>query len=406
MPSCPTAWISEAADELGEIISPLGPENQEAIVASPSDTAQVATVLSFAKKRKLTVNPAGGGTKQQWGRGGVPQIYLSLARLNRVIEHPWQDLTCSVQAGCIWTNLQRVLAIQGQFVALDPLFPERATVGGILAANDSGALRHRYGSLRDLVIGMTLVLADGTIVRAGGKVVKNVAGYDLPKLLTGSLGTLAVITQANFRLHSLPRYTQVFMVAAPHVLRFQALLNEIRASHLITQALYVSVSEQQTQLTIALDAHPEAHQDAILRDMIQREGLVLEEASADGWAVLREALFVPEATVLRISTLPIQVCQFLDYLQRTNQRIDIRSVSLAIGLHWVAMRGSAEKIRELVCELRSNRDYRGLRVSVLQAGSGVEIEAFDLPDSTLHVMRAIKAQFDADNILSPGKYFS
>ncbi len=129
------------------------------------------------------------------------------ARFDRVLEHTWQDLTCTVQAGCTWQSLQDALAQHGQFVALDPLWPERATVGGIIASNDSGSLRLRYGSLRDLVIGMTVVLADGTVAQVGGKVVKNVAGYDLHKLLIGAFGTLGVITEVTFRLHAIPRHT-------------------------------------------------------------------------------------------------------------------------------------------------------------------------------------------------------
>src|ERR1700733_8207796 len=106
-----------------------------------------------------------------------------------------------VEAGCTWASLQSTLGQHGQFVALDPLWPERATVGGIVATNDGGSLRLKYGSLRDLIIGMTVVLADGTIAKTGGKVVKNVAGYDLHKLMTGSFGTLGIITEINFRLH-------------------------------------------------------------------------------------------------------------------------------------------------------------------------------------------------------------
>ena len=111
------------------------------------------------------------------------------------MEHAWADLTVTVEAGCTIAELQRTLAQHGQRLAMDPLWPERATIGGILATNDSGALRLGYGSLRDLIIGITLALADGTVASSGGKVVKNVAGYDLPKLATGSLGTLGVITQ-------------------------------------------------------------------------------------------------------------------------------------------------------------------------------------------------------------------
>ena len=123
-------------------------------------------------------------------------------------------MTATVEAGCSWSAMQAALARHGQFVALDPLWPDRATVGGIVATNDSGPLRLRYGSLRDLIIGMTIVLADGTIARTGGKVVKNVAGYDLHKLMTGAFGTLGIITEVTFRLHSVPRHTRSFTVTS------------------------------------------------------------------------------------------------------------------------------------------------------------------------------------------------
>ncbi|HTF67350.1 MAG TPA: FAD-binding oxidoreductase, partial [Edaphobacter sp.] len=203
MASSSTISIHEVADHLAGIVGLDHVRVEDNVVTvSPEDTQQISAVLAFAGKNRLTICPLGGSTKLHWGGRVVPDIYISLARLNRVVEHPWQDLTCTVQAGCTWSKLQQSLVAHGQFVALDPLFQSRATVGGILSTNDSGVLRQRYGSLRDLVIGMTLVLPDGTIARTGGKVVKNVAGYDLSKLLTGSLGTLAIITEANFRLHS------------------------------------------------------------------------------------------------------------------------------------------------------------------------------------------------------------
>ena len=106
--------------------------------------------------------------------------------MNALRDHAWQDMTCTVEAGCPWAAMQVGTRRHGQMVALDPLWPDRATVGGIVACNDSGALRLKFGGLRDLIIGMTIVLADGTIAKSGGKVVKNVAGYDLHKLMTGS----------------------------------------------------------------------------------------------------------------------------------------------------------------------------------------------------------------------------
>ena len=148
----------------------------------------------------LRVAPRGGGTKLTWGNPPARvDLIVSTARLDQIIEHAWADLTVTVEAGCTMQNLQERLARHGQRLALDAMWPERATVGGVLSTNDSGALRLRFGGLRDLIIGVTLALPDGTLARSGGKVVKNVAGYDLPKLATGALGTLGVIARATFR---------------------------------------------------------------------------------------------------------------------------------------------------------------------------------------------------------------
>ena len=178
---------------------------QPSFVVEPGSEQELAKVLMLASAAGLAVIPRGGGTKLEWGNAPArADVILSTARMNRVIEHAWADLTVSVEAGCTIAKLQETLAKHGQRLALDALWPERATVGGVLSTNDSGALRLRFGSLRDLVIGVTVALADGTVASSGGKVVKNVAGYDLPKLVTGAFGTLGVITRAIFRLHPLP----------------------------------------------------------------------------------------------------------------------------------------------------------------------------------------------------------
>ena len=132
----------------------------------------------------------------------------------RLREHAWHDMTCTVDAGFPWAEMQRALQQHGQMVALDPLWPQRATVGGVVACNDSGSLRLKYGGLRDLIIGMTVVLADGAIAKSGGKVVKNVAGYDIHKLMTGSFGTLGVVAQVSFRLHPVEEHARTWTFAA------------------------------------------------------------------------------------------------------------------------------------------------------------------------------------------------
>ncbi len=164
--------------------------HEEHLHVAPADTQQIAAVLKHANAQGLSVIPTGGGTKLGWGNPVEPQLALDMHRMDQVKEHAWQDMTCTVQAGCTWAAMQTALSKHNQHVALDPLWAEHATVGGIIAANDSGALRFKYGGLRDLIIGMTIVLADGTIAKTGGKVVKNVAGYDLHKLMTGAFGTL------------------------------------------------------------------------------------------------------------------------------------------------------------------------------------------------------------------------
>jgi len=191
----------------GDRVAGVQPE----AVFEPDSEKELAAALHCADAAGLSVVPRGGGTKTSWGNPPIrADLILSMARLNRVIEHAWADLTVSVEAGCTFQQLQNALAQHGQRIAVDPLWPERATIGGILSTNDSGTLRIRYGGLRDLIIGMTIALPDGTLASSGGKVVKNVAGYDLPKLATGALGTLGVITRAVFRLHPLPHNLRSF----------------------------------------------------------------------------------------------------------------------------------------------------------------------------------------------------
>src|SRR6266581_3000974 len=206
---------------------------QPHLLLEPATEQQLAEVLRFANESKLAVIPRGGGTKLSWGNPpSHAHLILSTARLNRVLEHAWADLTVIVEAGCTLQTLQETLAQHGQRLALDPLWPERATVGGILSTNDSGALRLRFGALRDLIIGVTIALPDGTLASSGGKVVKNVAGYDLPKLVTGALGTLGVITRAVFRLHPLPLNSRSFSVSTVNAEETQKLVLAVQDSKL------------------------------------------------------------------------------------------------------------------------------------------------------------------------------
>jgi glycolate oxidase FAD binding subunit len=177
-------------------------------VVSPADEAEVAAVLRAATEHHIAVVARGGGTKIDWGAPPVQcDVILSTTRIEGIVDHEPADLVCVVRSGTTLAALQeRLVSTPGfrQRLMLDPPHGDGATLGGVVATAASGSLRTRFGTPRDLVIGAGFVLADGTVGRSGGKVVKNVAGFDIAKLLVGSLGTLAVVTEIAFRLHPLP----------------------------------------------------------------------------------------------------------------------------------------------------------------------------------------------------------
>ncbi|MGQ9838217.1 MAG: FAD-binding oxidoreductase [Cyanobacteriota bacterium] len=174
---------------------------------TPSTVAELAEILKEHSETESgqTLWVIGNGTKLSWGNPtGTADQLLSMRQLNRLIDHAAADLTVTAEAGMPLMELQQLLAEKGQWWPVDPLYPDWATLGGILATADTGSLRQRYGGIRDLILGITFVRADGEVAKAGGRVVKNVAGYDLMKLFTGSLGSLGIVTQMSLRLYPLP----------------------------------------------------------------------------------------------------------------------------------------------------------------------------------------------------------
>jgi len=201
------AQISAACEQ----VRPAAPADavagmQPRIVAAPASTGEASALLRAAAELGLAVVPRGTGTRLSWGNPPARcDLVLETTGMDRVVEHAAGDLVATVQAGARLDRLAEVLGAAGQRLALDP--PGGGTIGGVLASAAAGPLRLRYGTPRDLLIGITVVRADGTVAKSGGKVVKNVAGYDIGKLFAGSRGTLGLITQATFRLHPVPAET-------------------------------------------------------------------------------------------------------------------------------------------------------------------------------------------------------
>jgi glycolate oxidase FAD binding subunit len=360
----------------------------------PENDKEVAGVLRFAQEKRLPVVPWGGGTKQGWGYPVEPSVVLETRRLNQLREHTWQDMTCTVEAGCRWASLQAALAVHGQSVALDPLWPEQATVGGVVATNDSGALRLRYGGLRDLVIGMTIVLADGTVAHTGGKVVKNVAGYDLHKLMIGAFGTLGVITSVNFRLHSIPLRTQNFTFAAGEAKVLGEFLLQLLHEQLSTVAIQLRGAAEGFHLDIQLASLPEVlHTQAdLLASLAHVVGLSASEASSAVWDA-RQEMFAQDF-VCKATMLPSEIASFAERVRGWGGQ----SVTQATGIMTMGFPSAGQ-----LPELRRELEAASGSMFVLKQPERV-IDCWGTSPDSLPLMREIKQRFDPERVLNPGRF--
>jgi len=358
------------------------------------------------------VIPRGGGTKLGWGNSPArADVVLSTARMTEIIEHAWADLTVTVEAGCTIQRLQETLGQHGQRLALDPLWPEKATVGGVLSTNDSGALRLRFGALRDLIIGVTIALPDGTLASSGGKVVKNVAGYDLPKLVTGALGTLGVITRAVFRLHPLPLNSHSFSISTANAEETQKFVLAVQDSKLAHTFLQSHFSDEKLPASDILFEGTEAGlaaQEAQLRNLAAPASV--SEASNSSWTA-REELWTfsdPASTAIaKISILPTNIARTIKLVadSANAQQLRWRALIYATGLGWLRLEGKPGALCAALQALRG--ELQGQEGSLVALHRPSKMPAFDAWGSAgdaLPLMKAVKQQLDPKNTLNPGRF--
>jgi glycolate oxidase FAD binding subunit len=382
------------------------------MVIEPGNPEEVAGALKIATGAGLQVIPRGGATKMDWGnppRSG--ELTLSTRRLNRVVEHTWGDMTATVEAGCTIQRLQQTLAEHGQRLALDPLWPDQATIGGILATNDSGPLRVRFGSLRDLVIGITLALPDGTLAKSGGKVVKNVAGYDLPKLATGSLGTLGIITQAIFRLHPVPRESRTLSFSNADSQTMNALVLAIQDCNMVPTGVQVRAGNSSTpEVDLRFEGTTAGCEAQIEQTLRIASGARRIESPADVWNA-RSTLWSGAApsVVCKFSLLPADLGNFLNLIRKASEPLQLpwKLVAQAVGVGYLRLEGNdAGALLNVLQDLRKNLETRGGSLVILRCPLEIKskMDVWGSAGDALPLMRSIKAQFDPTGVLNPGRF--
>lgn len=376
-------------------------------VARPRGTEEVSAVLRVAARVGLRVVARGTGTRLTWGVAPTAvDLIVDTSGMNAVVAHAAGDLVVTVQAGLRMDDLQAALTPHRQRLALDGSTAlgsaPGGTVGGTIATAAAGPLRYRYGSVRDLLIGITVVLADGTVARSGGTVVKNVAGYDLAKLYTGSLGTLGVITEAVFRLHPLPQASRWITVPAVDAARAAAAIAAVRASQHDPVALEVDRGAPDAPVTVGIAVEGvaegiEARAEAIadLAGAVTGTPATVSRQPPDWWGRLPHQPQGPGATV---------TCQPTGLAHLLTAAPGALRGSAGVGILVAALADSDQLAAELA-QLRTIAFQHGghavLRCAPPRRKAGLDVWG---PVPALELMRRLKDQFDPDHRLSAGRF--
>jgi len=386
-------------------------------VVEPRDVDGVCATMAWAAAHGMIVRPRGGGSKIGWGRPPTAvDVTLGTHHLTGVVDHADADLTATVRAGTPLADVNRALAAKGQWIPLDPLGTPAATIGGVLACNDSGPRRHRYGAPRDVLIGVTFVTAEGTRARSGGRVVKNVAGYDLGRLLTGSHGSLGVIVEATFKLSPLPAASRTVTIGPSAIDRIAAVVRAVADSQLAPSAIEVAWPPARALVRFETVAAAAVRQASDAVDLATSQGIgarVVEGAEEDdvwrahaesGSRLVRAPDAHDEVAQFRVGVPPASLGAELEWLHEalSERAIDGAFVGrAALGMGRVTLGGAREALVDVVGQLQ--RRYEAVDGYVMMLVGSQALRAIVDPWGPLgdapRVMDAVKQQFDPNGTL-------
>jgi len=390
-------------------------------VVYPQTPEQLAEVVACAHQNQWRLLPCGQGSKLDWG-GLITgaDLVVSTQSLNQVIEHAAGDLTVTAQAGVSFAALQADLLKTRQFLAIDPAYPDQATLGGIVATRDTGALRQRFGGIRDMLIGVSFVRHDGQIAKAGGRVVKNVAGYDLMKLLTGSFGTLGVLTQLTWRTYPLSEASQtVLLIGDASAIQpvtaaiLQSSLTPVKLDVLSAgllpeappaalglavqfQSIAAGVAEQVERLQAIAQSHTLHFQD------------FSDQAETQFWQSIQTALFAATETEWAIAKLGVLPAQVVDVVAALHQVLAPNTWQVRLhassGIGTLSLSAERNSVKQLQA-LRSRCQAAGGYLNLLAAPTDWKqsCDPWDIDTSTQKLMSRLKANFDPKGRFSPGR---
>ena len=398
----------------------------------PTTVEELSQVVSLAQQQNWTLLPMGQGSKLSWGSLGKPvDIVVSTARLNRVIEHAVGDFTVTVEAGLKVSELQAMLADKRQFLAVDPAFETEATVGGIVSTADTGSLRQRYGGLRDMLIGVQFVRYDGQIAKAGGRVVKNVAGYDLMKLMTGAYGSLGILSELTFRLYPAKANERSLILMGSSSAIAQATA-AARMSGLTPVALDVLSAKLLSSLLPDVDLGNNIDMGLVARFQGVAEGVEeqterlraiartcqLQSEQLDDAADLAfwqrcKQIIQPQTVLCKVGIKPSEIASFVSLTSSFDTDAAEVQVHAGSGLGYVQINDAqiaegrtVDSWVDRIEKMRSHCQSYGGFLSVLQAPKSLKtaIDVWGYTGNAHSIMADIKAKFDPQTMLSPGRF--